>query len=64
MKDQFKKTFRDASRQVPTKTEDIIKTGETFLPEEFSNMEIQHEYPQDTLPSKYEYNPFRDSMNQ
>ena len=27
-------------------------------------MEIQLEYPQDTLPSEHEYNPLRDSMNQ
>ena len=38
MKDQLKKTFVDASRQVPTKTEDIVKTEETFLAEEFSNI--------------------------
>ena len=25
-------------------------------------MEIQYEYPLDTLPSEHEYNPFRDSM--
>ena len=64
MKDQLKKSISDASRQVPTKIEDIIKTEDTFLAEEFSNMEIQREYPQDTLPSEREYNPFRDSMNQ
>ena len=64
LKDQLKKTFSDASRQVPTKTEDIIKTEKTFLAEEFYNMEIQHEYLQDTLPSKHENNPFRDSANQ
>ena len=27
-------------------------------------MEIQLEYPQDTLLSEHEYNPLRDSMNQ
>lgn len=27
-------------------------------------MEIQLEYPQDTLLSEQEYNPLRDSMNQ
>ena len=42
MKDHLKKTFSDASRQVPTKIEGIIKTEETFLAEEFNNMEIQH----------------------
>ena len=66
MKGQLKKTVSDASRQVPTKTEDIIKTRETFLTEEFNNIEIQYEYLQDTLQSEHEYpiNPFRDSMNQ
>ena len=64
MKDQLKKTFSDASRQVLTKTEDIIKTKETFLTEEFNNMEIQHDYLQDALPSEHEYNLFRDSINQ
>ena len=47
MKAQLKKAFSDASRQVPTKTEDIIKTVETFLTEERNNMEIQHDYLQD-----------------
>ena len=64
MKDQLQKTFSDAWRWVPTKTEDIIKTEETFLAQEFNNMEIQHEYQQDTLPSEHEYKSFRDSMNQ
>ena len=64
MKDQVKKTFSDALRQVPIKTEDIIKTKETFLAEEFNNIKIQHEYLQDTLHSEHECNPFRDSLNQ
>ena len=54
MKAQLKKAFSDASRQVPTKTEDIIKTVETFLTEERNNMEIQHDYLQDALPSEHE----------
>ena len=49
MKDQLKKTFYDVSRQFATKTEDITKTEETFLAEEFNNIEIQHEYLQDKL---------------
>ena len=64
MKDQVKKTFNDALRQVPIKTEDIIKTKETFLAEEFNNIKIQHEYLQDTLHSEHECNPFRDSFDQ
>ena len=31
MKDQLKKTFSDASRQIPTKSEDIINTEEAFI---------------------------------
>ena len=64
MKDQLKKTISDASWQVPTKTEVINKTEKTFPAEEFNNVEMQHEYLQDTLPSEHEYYPFRDLMNQ
>ena len=64
MNDRLKKTFINALRQVPTKTEDIIKIEKTFLTEEFNNMENQHDYLQDASPSEHEYNPFRDSMNQ
>ena len=68
MKDQLKKTFSDALRQVQTTTEDITKTKETFLTEKVNNMEIQldklpSKYLLGKLPSKYEYNPFRDYMN-
>ena len=34
--------------------QDIIKTVETFLTEERNNMEIQHDYLQDALPSEHE----------
>ena len=37
MKDKLKKTVSDASRQVPTKTNNIIKTEENFLAQKFSN---------------------------
>ena len=47
MNDRLKKTFINALRQVPTKTEDIIKIEKTFLTEEFNNMENQHDYLQD-----------------
>ena len=36
MKDQLKKTFSDALRQIPTKSEDIIKTDQEFIAEETS----------------------------
>ena len=64
MTNQLKKTFSDASRQVPRKTEGIIKTKQTFQVEEFKNMEIQLEYLQDTLPSEHKYNPLRVPVNQ
>ena len=34
MKDQLEETFSDASRQIPTKSDDIIKTEEAFMVEE------------------------------
>ena len=37
IKDKLRKAISDASRQVPTKTSDIIKTEETFLAKELSN---------------------------
>ena len=36
LKNQLKKTFSDASRYVPTKNEEVIKTKDTFLTEDFS----------------------------
>ena len=45
MKDQLGKTCSDTSRQIPTKTQGIIKNEETLLAEKFSNMEIKHEHP-------------------
>ena len=56
MKDQLQKTLSDALRQVLT--EDIVKTEETSLTEEFNKMEIQHEHLKDILPSEHENNPF------
>ena len=41
MKDQSKKTFSDASRQIPTKSEDIIKTEESFTVEETNHLPFQ-----------------------
>ena len=37
MKNKLKKTISDASRQIPTKTNNIIKSEETFLAQKFSN---------------------------
>ena len=34
MKDQLEETFSDASRQITTKSDDIIKTEEAFMVEE------------------------------
>ena len=38
MKDQLKKTFSQASRQIPTKSEDIIMTEEAFLVDEIYHL--------------------------
>ena len=59
MKGQLKKTFSDASRPIPTKSEDIIKMQEAFMVEE-----INHDsYHQNELLLENEYNPFRDTFN-
>ena len=58
MKDQLKKTFSDASRQIPTKVEDVIvKTEETYLTEEMNQISFQENHGQ----TEQEYYPFRDS---
>ena len=38
MKDQLKKTFSQASRQIPTKSEDIIMTEEAFMVDEIYHL--------------------------
>ena len=47
-----------ASRQIPMKIEDIIKTEETFL----AVNQLYH-FIQNEAPHEVEYNPFRDSTN-
>ena len=64
MKDQLKKTFSDASRQIPTKSEDIIKTKLAFMADEINHLSFQDSYHQNELPLENEYNPFRDTPNQ
>ena len=49
MKDQLKKAFSDASRQIPAKWEDIIKTEETFMAEGINNLSFQDSYHQNEL---------------
>ena len=44
MKDQLKKISSDASRHIPIKNEEIIKAGNTFLDEDFSQMSIEEEF--------------------
>ena len=58
MKDQLKKTFSDASRQIPTKSDEIIKTEEAFMAEEINHLSFQESYYQNELPLENEYNPF------
>ena len=49
MKDQLKKTFSDASRQIPTKSDEIIKTEEAFMAEEINHLSFQELYHQNEL---------------
>ena len=62
MKDQLKKTFSDASRQIPTKSEDIIKMEEALMAEEINRLPFQDSYHHTiSYPYKIEYKPFRDT---
>ena len=63
MKDQLKKIFSDAWRQIPTKSEDIIKVKEAFMAEEINHLFFQDSYHQNELPLENEYNPFRYTPN-
>lgn len=47
MKDQLKKTLHDASRHVAIKNEEIIRTEDTLITKNFSQMTTQHKYSQD-----------------
>ena len=64
MKDQLKKTFSDVSKQIPTKSDEIIKMEEAFMAEEINHLSFQESYHQNELPLENEYNPFRDIPNQ
>ena len=59
MKDQLKKTFRDASRHIPTKIEEVIKAKDTFLTEDFSQITIEQGFN-----TEQEYNLFRSTNRQ
>ena len=48
-KDQLKGTFSDASNQVPMKNEDVIKTEDASVVEDFSQMKIQEKYSPDKV---------------
>ena len=54
MKDQLKKTFSDASRQIPTKNEKVIKAEDIFSIEHFSEMTIELGFN-----SEQQYSPYR-----
>ena len=64
MKDQLKKTFSDVSKQIPTKSDEIIKMEEAFMAEEINHLSFQESYHQNELPLENEYNLFRDIPNQ
>ena len=44
---------------VPMKNEEVIKTKETFIIEDFSQVTIQHKYNRDKIIVDQNYNPFR-----
>ena len=48
-KDQLKGTFSDASNHVPMKNEDVIKTEDASVVEDFSQMKIQEKYSPDKV---------------
>ena len=58
MKVKLKETFSDASRHVPTKNE-VIKTEDTFVTEDFIQVTIQHKYNRDKVIVEQNDNPFR-----
>lgn len=64
MEDQLKKTFSDASRHIPTKFEEVTKTEDTFITEDFSQMTTQYEYSPDKVILEKDYNPFRTDNQQ
>ena len=64
IKDQLKKTLSDASRQIPTKSDEIIETEGAFMVDEINHLSFRESYHQNELPLVNEYNPFRDTPNQ
>ena len=64
MKDQLKKIFSDASRQILINPEDIIKMEEAFMVEEINHLYFQDPYNLNELPLENEYNSFGDTPNQ
>ena len=64
MKGLLKKTFSDASRPIPTKSEDILKREEAFMVEEINHLSFQDSYHKNELSLENEYNLFRDTPNQ
>lgn len=48
-KDQLKETFSDASNHVPMKNEDVIKTENASVVEDFGQMNIQDKYSPDKV---------------
>ena len=64
MKDQLKKIFSDASRQILINSEDIIKMEEAFMVEEINHLYFQDPYNLNELPLENEFNSFGDTPNQ
>ena len=59
MTDQLKKTFSNASRNVPTKNEEVIETEDTFITEDFIQVTIQYEKTPYKVIVEQDYHPFR-----
>ena len=59
-----KEGLSNTSRQIPTKSDDIIKTEGAFMVEEINHLSFRQSYHQNELPLENEFNTFRDTLNQ
>ena len=62
MKDQLKKTLHDASRHVPIKNEEIIRTDDTLITKTLAKWQLNTNTAQ--IIVKQDYNPFRTDSQQ
>ena len=59
MKGQLKKTFLHGSRHIPIKNAEVVKSEDTFLTDNFSQMTIKERFN-----TEQGYNPFRSTNSQ